>query len=232
MTPDVVARVAAFEAPDQSEESYGILPGLKLRDEIARYYRIGEALWSRFSQSAAGAPDSSAKFVITLLQQCFGFDSLREQQPVHLGERVFPLHHAALSRRVPVVIAPSVPEGHRRPGVDESLARFADGFRRRSATLLVQEYLNAAPEAMWGLACDGFTLRLLRDNVSLTRPAWIEANIAKIFAEGLFLGIFPLSWLLIHQSRFGPNRTRRSPIAASNVDGAIAGRTEEGVAGP
>jgi hypothetical protein len=23
-------------------------PGTKLRDEIARYYRIGEALWSRF----------------------------------------------------------------------------------------------------------------------------------------------------------------------------------------
>ena len=202
MTPDVVARIAAFEALDQTEESYGIPPGLKLRDEIARYYRIGEALWSRFIQTGALSPASSAKFVTILLQQCFGFDSLREQPPVHLGERVFPLQHSAVGGRVPVVIAPSVPDGHRRAGVDEGLAQFADGPRRRSATLLVQEYLNAAPEAMWGIACDGFTLRLLRDNVSLTRPAWIEANIAKIFTEGLFPD-FSALWLLIHQSRFG-----------------------------
>ena len=202
LTPDIVARAAAFDAPDQTEESYGILPGLNLRDEIARYYRIGEALWSRFSQSALANPESSTKFVTTLLQQCFGFDSLHQEKPVYVGERVFPLQHAALGIRVPVVIAPSAPDGHRRAGVDEGLARFADGPRRRSATLLVQEYLNAAPETMWGIASDGFTLRLLRDSVSLTRPAWIEANIAKIFAEGLFPD-FSALWLLIHQSRFG-----------------------------
>jgi hypothetical protein len=48
LTPDVVARVAAFDASDQTEAGYGVPPGLKVRDEIARYFRIGEALWSRF----------------------------------------------------------------------------------------------------------------------------------------------------------------------------------------
>ncbi len=206
ITPDVVARVAApvaaNEAADQSEASYDTPPGLKLRDEIARYYRIGEALWSRFSQSAAASPESSTVFVTSLLRQCFGFNSLLPQQPIHIGERVFPVRHSALGGRVPVVIAPPVPEGNRRPGVDESLSLFADGTRRRSATLLVQEYLNAAPEAMWGIACDGSVLRLLRDNVSMTRPAWIEANLARIFTEGLFPD-FSALWQLIHQSRFG-----------------------------
>ena len=51
LTPDIVARLAAFEANDQSEESYEIPAGLKLRDEIARYYRIAEALWARFGAS-------------------------------------------------------------------------------------------------------------------------------------------------------------------------------------
>jgi hypothetical protein len=202
LTPDIVARVAAFDAPDQTEESYGILPGLNLRDEIARYYRIGEALWSRFSQTALANPESSSKFIATLLQQCFGFETLHQQKAFNVADREFPLHHAALGIRLPVVIARCVPEGHRRAGVDEGLDRFADGHRRRSATLLVQEYLNAAPEAMWGIASDGFTLRLLRDSVSLTRPAWIEANIAKIFTEGLFPD-FSALWLLIHESRFG-----------------------------
>ena len=83
MTPDAVARIAAFEAQDQSEESYGIPPGLRLRDEIARYYRIGEALWLKFSQSSAVTPESSAHFVNSLLQHCFGFDSIHPALPIH-----------------------------------------------------------------------------------------------------------------------------------------------------
>ena len=93
-------------------------------------------------------------------------------------------------------------EGARRSGVDESLAQFGDSSRRRSATLLLQEYLNAREDAAWGLVSDGVTLRVMRDNISLTRPAWIEANLSKIFSEGLFPD-FSALWLLIHQSRFG-----------------------------
>jgi hypothetical protein len=66
----------------------------------------------------------------------------------------------------------------------------------------LQEYLNASGGADWGLVSDGITLRLMRDNISLTRPAWIEANLSKIFSEGLFPD-FSALWLLIHQSRFG-----------------------------
>jgi N-6 DNA Methylase len=40
------------------------------------------------------------------------------------------------------------------------------------------------------------------DNISLTRPAWIEADLAKIFTDGLFSD-FTALWLMIHQSRFG-----------------------------
>ena len=56
LTPDMVARVAASDAGDQSEQAYGVPPGLKLRDEIARYYRIAEALWARFQAARANEP--------------------------------------------------------------------------------------------------------------------------------------------------------------------------------
>jgi hypothetical protein len=107
-----------------------------------------------------------------------------------------------LGGRVPVVIAPPSPPEARRRGVDESLPVFGDETRRRSATLLVQEYLNAADEAMWGIAIDGPTLRILRDNASLTRPAWIEADVERILGERLFPD-FSVLWLLLHESRFG-----------------------------
>ena len=202
LTPDIVARLAAFEANDQTVEGYEIPPGLKLRDEIARYYRIGEALWSRFEASRGQSAAASERFVLDLLRQCFGFASLEPQSITRIGEREFPVRHAALGGRVPIVIAPAPAEGARRSGVDESLVQFGDSSRRRSATLLLQEYLNAREDAAWGLVSDGVTLRVMRDNISLTRPAWIEANLSKIFSEGLFPD-FSALWLLIHQSRFG-----------------------------
>jgi hypothetical protein len=202
LTPDIVARLAAFEANDQTVEGYEIPPGLKLRDEIARYYRIGEALWSRFETSRGQSAAASERFVLDLLRQCFGFASLAPQSITRIGEREFPVRHVALGGRVPIVVAPAQAEGARRSGVDESLAQFGDSSRRRSATLLLQEYLNAREDAAWGLVSDGVTLRVMRDNISLTRPAWIEANLSKIFSEGLFPDFLAL-WLLIHQSRFG-----------------------------
>ena len=48
LPPEIVTRAAAFDLPDQSEEGYGILPGIKLRDEIARFYQIALAHWKRF----------------------------------------------------------------------------------------------------------------------------------------------------------------------------------------
>ncbi len=202
LTPDMVAKIATFEANDQTEESYGIEPGLKLRDEIARYYRIGEALWAKFSASRRQNVNASSQFVAELLKKCFGFDAVAPQPIVRLGAREFPVPYAAFDGHVPIVIAPASADGSRKAGVDESLAQFADGTRRRSATLLLQEYLNAQDSILWGLASDGLVLRLMRDNISLTRPAWIEFDIAKIFSDGLFFD-FSALWLLIHQSRFG-----------------------------
>jgi hypothetical protein len=202
LTPDIIARLAAFEANDQSEESYDIPAGLKLRDEIARYYRIGEALWSRFEATRGQSVAASERFILDLLRQGFGFNSIEPQPITRLGEREFPVRHVARGGRVPIVIAPAPADGARRSGVDESLSLFGDSARRRSATLLLQEFLNAKEDAAWGLASDGVTLRLMRDNISLTRPSWIEANLSKIFSEGLFPD-FSALWLLIHQSRFG-----------------------------
>ncbi|MGR8965736.1 Eco57I restriction-modification methylase domain-containing protein (plasmid) [Rhizobium leguminosarum] len=206
LTPDMLGRIAAFDANDQSEDGYGIPAGLKLRDEIARYYRIGEALWSRFAAARSHSVGASERFALELLRQCFGFDTIMPQATTFIGEREFPVRHSALNGRVPIVIAPVPVDGARRSGLEESLVQLGDGSRRRSATLLLQEYLNSMEGACWGLSSDGVSLRLLRDNISLTRPAWIEANLAKIFSEGLFPD-FSALWMLIHQSRFGSDQS-------------------------
>ena len=202
LPPEIVTRAAAFDLPDQSDEGYGILRGLKLRDEIARYYQIALAHWERFDAARDGNVSAPQPFVLDLLKDCFGFANIAETGPVMLSERRFPIRHASHNGRVPIVIAPLAPAESRKAGIDEAISLFGDETRRRSASQLLQEYLNADEDALWGIASDGCTLRLMRDNVSLTRPAWIEADLEKILTEGLFAD-FSALWLLIHASRFG-----------------------------
>ena len=224
---DVIAQVAAGDASGQSPEGYDIPKGLNLRDEIARYYQIAHAHWEGFETTRTVNTSAPIGFVQCLLSECFGFKTLGKTSPRLIAERSFPINYAAENGRIPVVIAPSASVDSRKPGIDEALAQFGDDTRKRSSTQLLQEYLNADQDALWGITCDGCVLRILRDNASLTRPAWIEVNFEKIFTEGLFPD-FSAVWLLLHASRFGIDGSSPSDCLLegwkerSRLDGAVA----------
>lgn len=199
LSPDWLSRAAQLAAGGQSEADYRIPKGLNLRDEIGRFWRIAQAHWSDFAAGRAGQADPrllAERFVQALLRESFGFATLAKAEPVVLAERSYPIGFAALGGRVPVVIAPAG------SGLDTLAPAFGDGTRRRSAFGLAQEYLNAADGAMWGLTSDGLTLRIVRDNASLTRPAWIEADLQRLFTEERYAD-FAALWLLAHETRFG-----------------------------
>ena len=202
LSPEIVTGVAAFDMPDQSPDGYGIVRGLKLRDEIARSWRIALARWKRFDAARAGNASAPQGFVLDLLRDCLGFAGITETGAVTLYGSHFPIRHTSHGAKTPIIIAPSAPADSRRTGIDVPLRQFGDETRRRSATQLLQEYLNADERALWGLASDGVKLRLMRDNASLTRPAWIEIDLERIFTDLLFAD-FSAFWLLVHASRFG-----------------------------
>ena len=108
-------------------------------------------------------------------------------------------------------------------GLDTPLPELGDDRRRRSAFGLLQEYLNASGAALWGVAADGLSLRIARDNASLTRPAWIEADLARIFTEDLYPD-FAALWLLAHESRFGRAQTTRRKHARWRCGGKPGSR--------
>jgi len=220
VSADWLSRAAQLQAGAQSEADYRIPKGLNLRDEIGRYWRIAEAHWSDFAagRAAGGEPRAlSERFVHALLRDVFGFTSLASAAPVTIGERSYPIGAAALGGRVPVVVAPAG------SGVDSLSPAFGDGTRRRSAFGLAQELLNASDDATWGIATDGLVLRILRDNASLTRPAWIEADLARIFTEERYAD-FAALWLLAHESRFGSKD--RPPSECALEAWRSAGREE------
>lgn len=215
-----LAKVAHLEAPLQKPDDYGIPAGLNLRDEIARAWRIAQALWIKFHSSRSVAGDSSAateKFVASVLEQAFGYSGLaRFSALCYVGEREFPISHTL--HQVPVLI------GAYDEDLDEGQVRYGEAGRRRSAFGLMQEYLNAVDNTLWGLVCNGLKLRLARDNASLTRPAWLEADLERIFTEERFAD-FSALWLTIHASRFGKSGTAAGecPLEAWRNAGQQAG---------
>ena len=197
ITPDHLARVAALEAEHQAAMDYALPRGLQVRDEIGRAWRIAEAHWRDLQGAGRGTRGNRVRAVLALLRESFGWTSIGlNDQPVSRGEQSYPLTATAVDGRVPIVVAEADQE------LDAGAVAFGDGTRRRSPFGLVQEFLNADEGALWGVVTNGSILRIARDNASLTRPAWIEADLARIFGEQRYAD-FALLWLLLHESRFG-----------------------------
>ena len=198
LPPEWLGKVAALEAAAQTPADYGIPKGLQLRDEIGRYWRIAQAVWGEFASARDGNDPLGASQRLTrdLLTQVFGFTDLAPVGDRVVSGRAFPAAFEALGGRAPVVFGPPT------ESLDQNVPRHGDGTRRRSAWGVLQEYLNAADGALWGLTTNGLSLRLGRDNASLTRPAWLEADLERIFTEERFAD-FSVLWLLVHASRFG-----------------------------
>ena len=72
---------------------------------------------------------------------------------------------------------------------------------RTSPHSLLQEYLNQSDDVQWGMVTNGLRLRVLRDNATLTRQAYIEFDLEAMF-EGQVYSDFALLWSICHQSRF------------------------------
>lgn len=211
LAPDFLTKVAHLEAAEQSEADYDIPRGLKLRDEIGRYWKIAQNLWNDFSakreRTYLDAHQVTARdFLEPFCRHVLGFADLRSVGQVTLDERIFPIGFAAGGGRIPLVFA-----AHDQ-GLDKPSSHHGDGVRRRSPFLLAQEYLNASGDCLWAVVSNGLKLRILRDNASLTRPAYIEADLEAIFTEGLYPD-FTALWLVAHASRFGKVGTEPTDCA-------------------
>ena len=203
IAPAMLARIAERKAGGQSEADYRIPKGLALRDEIARYFRIGQAQFADLNTAAAPSAGATIGFVEALLRDVFGFTDLHRVGTRSLADRTYAVTLEGLGGRVPVVIVPPS------DALDAASVHLPADGRRYSAASALQDWLNASDDALWGLCSNGLQLRLMRDNDSLTRPAFIQADLRAIFEDQAFAD-FAVLWLLIHATRIGaPDRPPR-----------------------
>lgn len=202
--------LATPEATEQTDEHYGIPKGLKLRDEIARSFKIAQSLWQDFVQQRERKDVNLhtvtvQTLMLPMLRQVLGFTDLNVTDGLSskaASQNTYNIGHIALGERLPVVLAAC---DH---PLDFASERFGETnpetgrTRRRSPYMLAQEALNASEQALWAIVSNGHKLRILRDNPSLTRPAYVEVDLEAIFTEELYAD-FTAFWLLAHTSRFG-----------------------------
>ncbi|HEY1748785.1 MAG TPA: N-6 DNA methylase [Xanthobacteraceae bacterium] len=203
ISPDQVVAIAATTPDQKVAADYGCPKGTSLRDEITRYFRIGQAHWQGYAKLPAPNVVQTTAFVKSLLEEAFGFEALLGPKVHHRNGHTYRIALEAKGGRVPIVVAAPLPESD---AFTKALPQLGDDHEgtipRRSPSVLLQDWLNANPDVAWGLVFVGDRVRLLRDNASFTRPAYIEADLGAIFRDEMFAD-FTAIWLLIHSTRFG-----------------------------
>lgn len=201
--PDQLEKAALGSAQWQTEADYGTPKGLKLKDDYSRAFQIACAQWRHFSaqleRSDVDAAVLTQTFVQELLHDVFGYNGIQSCSGIPIGDRRYPV--SLLADSVPVVVVPHS------LALNEADARFSiigAGARKKSAFMLMQEFLNASTECLWGMVCNGKSLRLLRDAATLTRPSYLEIDLADLLG-GQRYAEFANVWRLLHASRSAGN---------------------------
>ncbi|MDP9932577.1 Eco57I restriction-modification methylase domain-containing protein [Variovorax paradoxus] len=201
--PDQLEKAAQGRASAQLEADYGTPKGVKLKDEYSRAFQIACAQWQHFAaqmeRTDVDAAHVTTAFVHELLRDAFGYATLHATQGQQVGELRYPVSLVAghPPGGMPVLVAP-----HTQP-LDDADTRFAiagSGSRKKAPFLALQELLNASEALQWGVVSNGKQLRLLRDAASLTRPSFLEVDLADLLG-GARYAEFANVWRLLHASR-------------------------------
>lgn len=196
IAPAMIAKIDQRQASEQTPEDYSVRKGLQIREEIATAFRVGQSHFDAFAKVEHPSSAATTRFIAEFFKETFGF--------ADLAPAAAPIGLIA-SGRVPVVVVPPTETLDRR-----SPTLSTD--RSRSPAFALQDQLNDNDATLWGIVTNGMQLRLMRDNASLTRPAYIEADLAQMFTNE-DIASFAALWLLIHRSRFGSGNSPATDCA-------------------
>ncbi|AIZ45148.1 hypothetical protein QR90_08595 [Deinococcus radiopugnans] len=195
--------------------SYDLPPKVALEEAVLEAWDDARKAWARYQQHHTDAWSGWVRPLLKALDYAFpGGGAVGGRYAVsRLSETGdVPLHYAP-----PVVDA----AGHAQPADLDRVT--LHGTLRASPHGVMQGYLNATPEHLWGLVTNGEVLRVLRDNAQVTRPAYAEFNIGEMLrAEDA--RAFRVLWLLLHRSRLkgGKDSVLETWNAAASSEGVKA----------
>lgn len=172
-------------------------PGEKLNEAINRSWNALQGAWASFKTAQERLPENDLGTTITRerwllpLFRELDYGRLLTAQAVEIEGRSYPISHRW--ENVPIHLVSY------KVDLDKRTARVA-GASAASPHSLLQVFLNRSQDNLWGFLSNGYYLRILRDNATLTRQAYVEFDLQAMM-EGEVYSDFVLLWLLGHQSR-------------------------------
>ena len=198
---DLLARIADNDPtlPGLTPTDYHLLASERLTEAIARAWTRLTGAWRAFDEQRQHLTDSDPAGGLTreawLLPLFHELDYGRLSQSRHALEiegKAYPIF-ADYNGNVPIhLVGAGVSIDARTAGVR--------GAAGQSPHSLVQELLNRSSDRLWGIVSNGLVLRVLRDNVTLTRQAYVQFDLEAMFTGEVYSD-FVLLWLVCHQSR-------------------------------
>lgn len=178
-------------------ENYHLAANERINEAVARSWTRLLAVWQAFDEARSKLPEEDRGTTLTrekwllILFQEFGYGRLPLAKDLETDSKSYPISHYWNHSPIHLV-------GFR-TDLDRRTPR-AVGAASASPHSMTQEFLNRSKDHMWGFISNGLRLRILRDNKSLTRQAYVEFDLESMM-EGEVYSDFHLLWLLCHQSR-------------------------------
>ena len=182
-------------------DSYHLPPGEKLNEAINRAWNRLQGAWAAFQTSRGrlkeGDPGTTLtreRWLLPLFQE-LSYGRLQTAKAIEIEGKSYPISHTWGTAELPTpihLVGCGVDIEKRQAGVS--------GASKASPHSLMQELLNRDESRHWGLVSNGLRLRVLRDNASLTRQAYLEFDLEALFSGEIYAD-FAVLWLVCHQSR-------------------------------
>lgn len=197
LPPDILQSVASLKVDGVSPKSYHLPPGVKLNEAIAQSWSVLQKHWKGFQEARRlldpdkpGTEITNQNWLLPLFEE-LKYGRLTTVKSPEIDGRIYAIERFYAGQPIHL-IGCNLPLDRRTTGVR--------GAATASPHSMIQEYLNRSENGLWGFLSNGLVLRILRDNVSLSRQAYIEFNLESMM-EGEVYADFALLWMLGHQSR-------------------------------
>ena len=175
------------------------LGGERLNEAVTRAWTLARGHWERFKQKREKVPSDDVGTTVTRsewllpLFKILEYGQLQRAKSHEIEGKTYPISHEA---KEPVLIH-LVGFGQ---NIDRRDTENKGGSQRMSPHSMVQELLNRSDAYTWAFLSNGLKFRILRDNVSMIRMAYVEFDLEAIFEHESFAEFF-VFYLLAHQSR-------------------------------
>jgi len=206
ITEEILQKIEEGSADGQANSFFGLDPSSNLRNEIEYAWSRIRLDWKHFSEKSQNLPagDPYGTTITRRWMENFlnslGF-SLTRQKTSLAGDNqqtYFISHTAQNLDDLPVHIVGFTDPA--RPEKNIIDMRSSGGTSRLSPHSTVQEYLNVT-EHLYGIAANGWNLRLMRDSGRLVKLTYLEFDLRRMLDEDKY-SEFTLLYRLMHASRF------------------------------